>query len=207
MHLVSQVVFNYGLYDNTTRIGEECSFNTLEELKLAIQNGKDYYKTPYKLNVSRTVQIIDTDNTTNRFGITTTPVILGKENVSLIVADKLMYPNDVRMMLMEKYGSLLNLNDCIGNEVKPVFFGGVNKETKVGLRKSTRLGINNINLNDSSVGNPTRYNLYHVNCHYLNNKDIVMNTNMKQIWPINTGIMPLELSQLLAKKKEKIYEG
>ena len=51
MHLVSQVVFNYGLYDNTTRIGEECSFNTLEELKLAIQNGKDYYKTPYKLNV------------------------------------------------------------------------------------------------------------------------------------------------------------
>lgn len=201
MHLVLQVIFDYtigkGFYDGT--------FTGITELRNAIkQNCKDAH-TP--LTVTRTVQIIDTDNTTNRFGITTTPVILGKENVSLIVADKLMYPNDVRMMLMEKYGSLLNLNNCIGNEVKPVFFGGVNKETKLGLRKNTRLGINNINLNDSSVGNPTRYNLYHVNCRYLNNKDIVINTNMKQIWPINTGIMPLELSQLLAKKKEKIYEG
>lgn len=202
MHLVSKVIFTYIIHDNNGGIGD--SFNTLQELKNIIKSAE--YTTPFQINIQRQINIHDTDAGKSGWYNNKESKIMG-EHVNIIVADKLLYPNDVRTMLMEKYGSLLNFDNCISTDVKPVLFSGVDKETKFGLRKNMRSGMNSIDLSDSAIGNPTKYNLYHVHCRYLDNKDIVMNKNMEQIWPAKTGVMPLELSQLLARKTEKIYEG
>lgn len=203
MHLVSKVIFTYIIHDNNSGIGD--SFNTLQELKNIIKSAE--YTTPFQIDIQRQINICDTDARDKVFIHNKDTAFIYDQNVNIIVADKLMYPNDVRMILMEKYGSILNLNNCISTDVKPVLFSGVDKETKFGLRKNMRSGMNSIDLSDSAIGNPTKYNLYHVHCRYLDNKDIVMNKNMEQIWPAKTGVMPLELSQLLARKTEKIYEG
>ena len=188
MHLVSKVIFTYSIHTNLAGLGD--SFNTLQELKNIIKSAE--YTTPFQINIQRQINIHDTDAGKSGWYNNKESKIMG-EHVNIIVADKLLYPNDVRTMLMEKYGSLLNFDNCIGTEVKPVFFGGVSKQEKYGLR-------------DSKTGMPTHYTLRSVYCRYLNDQDIVMNKKMEQIWPAKTGIMPLELSQLLAKKKEKIYE-
>lgn len=201
MNFVLHVIFEYDLKDHITASGEHTSFKTLSELKNEIKNGKDYYKMPYELRVLRTVQVVDKmpTNMNNLFGIKTIspaqykPVVIGQQEVNLIVADKLMYPNDVRTMLMEKYGSLLNFDNCIGTEVKPVFFGGVSKQEQYGLR-------------DSKTGAPTTYTLRTVNCRYLNDQDIVMNTNFEQIWPIKSHNIPHALAELLARKTERVFE-
>ena len=213
MNLVSQVIFTYHINDPHTGIGETSTFNTIDELKNVIKAGKDYFKTPYNLTVERSVQIMDQEAPKDKFGDVLHfsiskihPVTLGGEKINLIVADTLMYPKDVREILTKQYGTILDFDKIQKwDEIQPVYFGTVNKETKLGLRKNTRLGMNSIDLSDSAVGNPTRYNLYRVNCRYLNNKDIVVDEHLNQIWPEKTDKMLVSLVELLSKTKEIIH--
>lgn len=199
MHFVQQVVFDYTITDGFwARNG---SIENIDELQKAVVDGfKGGMET---LSVQGKSQIVDTDKKEKATGIEQFLVdkqikpiaILSKENVDLIVADKLMYPRDVREMLKQKYGSTLDFDKTKYDENKPVFFRGVSERTQYGLR-------------DSKTGAPTQYTLRSVDCYPLVEKcDIVVDKDLHQIWPENEnkGNVPVALTKLLAKQKEKIY--
>lgn len=201
MHLVQQVVFDYTIHH---KIGINCgNFESIDELRTAVQNS--FRGGMEIVTVSGVCQIIDTDKKeeatgVEKFFINKKPkphTILSQDSIDFIVADKLMYPRDIREMLTQQYGSTFDFDKTKYDENKPVFFRGVSERTQYGLRNPKN-------------GAPTQYTLRNVHCHPLSeNRDIVVDKNLGQIWPENEnkGKIPVALTKLLTKQKEKIYEG
>jgi len=202
MDLSLRVIFTYDINDRHTGTGEGTSFVTIDELKTAIKNGRDYYQTPYRLNIGRSVLIIDNDALKpsdsviekipgNYHGAPVHPVVVGREGVNFIVSDKVFYPRDVRKKLVQKYGNVLDF-DAKNQwaETQPVYFSGVVEHTKY----------------DSKNGTAKLYTSRSVNCRALNDQDIVVDTNLNQIWPIKTNKTPTILTELLSKTKEEIKQ-
>ena len=196
------IIFTYDIKDRNTHTGESGSFNTIDDLKLAIKNSRDYFQMPYMLNVTRTVQVVvpDLPKETDKSGIISVssayphPHVLKRDGFDFIVSDKLTYPKDVREILTKKYGNVLDFDyQRKWDEKQPVFLDGFIENTQYGLR-------------DSRTGAPTQYTLCAVVCYPLTDKHIVMDSNLNQIWPIKTGTMPKALTQLLAKTKEEIHQ-
>ena len=195
------VIFTYNISDRNTRTGETGSFNKIDDLRLAIKNGRDYFQMPYKLNVTRTVQIVEPDlPKENKHGITSVsydqphPHVLKREGFDFIVFDKLTYPKDVREILTNKYGNVLDFDyQRKWDEKQPVFLDGFIENTQYGLR-------------DSRTGAPTQYTLCTVVCYPLTDKHIVMDSNLNQIWPTKTGTMPKVLTELLSKNAIEIIQ-
>ena len=195
------VILTYDIHDKITHMGESSSFNTIDDLKLVIKNARDYFNMPYKLNVTRAVQILHTDlPKEDKSGIIEMspaqphPHILKREGFDFIVSDKLTYPRDVRETLIKKYGSTLGFdNERKWDENKPVFMDGIIENTRYGLR-------------DSKTGAPTQYTMRDVVCYPLTDKHIVMDGNLNQIWPEKTGKTPTVLTELLMKNAIKIIQ-
>lgn len=205
MNLEMRIVFTYNIDDHHNGIGEGTSFATIDEVKKILRMSRDYYQTPYHLNIGRSVQISDADALKhqasvpqqffgNYRGAPLQSVTVGSEGIDLIVTDKLIYPQDVRKMLTTKYGDVLDFDtNKKWNEKQPVYFSGVTSNTQYGLR-------------DSKTGAPTSYTIHSVNCRELSDTDIVINTNMNQIWPIKTNKMPTLLTELLARTTQNITQ-
>ena len=201
MSLELSAVFSYAISDHKNRIGETSDFNNVNDLKTVIQNGRDYFQMPYKLNVTRAVKIIDPDSPNkNKSGIITEsfvfphPITLKREGFDFIVSDKLTYPRDVRKILTKKYGGFLDF-DCQRqwNEKEPVFLDGILEEPRYGLR-------------NPHTGASTQYVIRRVVCYPLGDKHIVIDGNLNQIYPEKTGKMPDVLKELLANDPIKIIQ-
>ena len=200
MNLVLNVVFIYNITNNNLGIGEVGQITTIDELKTVIKNGKDYFKMPYMLSVKRDVQIFDKDVSDNDKSKISSfskanihPISVGTEHINMIVTNELMYPQDVRAILHQKYKGTLDFDsNNKWNEKEPVYFSGVTENTKYGLC-------------NSKTGTPSQYTLRSVNCRHLNSKDIVVDEHLNQIWPKNTKKIPVALTQLLARTKEIIH--
>lgn len=195
------VIFTYDIRDKNIHMGESSSFNTTDDLKLAIRNGRDYFQMPYKLNITRTVQIVDTDlQKENGHGIIGVsydqphPHVLKRDGFDFIVSDKLIYPRDVRMILQKKYNSTIDFDtNRKWDEKQPVFLDGIIENHRYGLR-------------DSRTGAPTQYTMRSVVCYPLTDKHIVMDSNLNQIYPEQTGKMPTVLTELLSKNAIEIIQ-
>lgn len=210
MHLVKQVVFTYRItgYFNCDRD----TFQTMRDLRRDVQEllGDG----PATLTVMRTVQITDTDTSAQSDVITRLfnsnrnqefkTVNIAEEEVSVIVVRKLWYPQDVRNFLIEKYGNTLDFDKTRWKENIPVIFYDVSKVEIYGLRKSNP-GAKPYS--DATVGNPTKYNLRSVNCRAVKSNDVIVDADLKQIWPVETNKTPVELAKLVRRKTQKIYEG
>ena len=191
--------FAYNICDCITNTGESDFFNKIDDLKLAIKNGRDYFKMPYKLSVTRTVQITEPDlPNKNEHNIICVPYIqlsphiLKREGFDFIVSNKLIFPNDVREALTKKYGSTLNFDTNKQlDEKQPVFLGGVIGKRRYGMR-------------DSRTGAQTQ--MRKVVYYPLTDKHVVIDENLNQIYPEKTGKMPSVLTELLSKKVIEIIQ-
>ncbi len=174
------IIFAYNIHDCITDSGESGFFDTIDDLKLTIKNGRDYFKMPYKLRVTRTVKIVDLDldNEHNIISVPYTqirPHILKLECCDFIVSDKLTYPRDVREILTKKYGNTLNFDTRRQwDEKQPVFLDGVTMRDVV--------------------------------CYPLTNKNIIIDENLNKIYPKKTGKTPSVLTELLSKQAIEIIQ-
>ncbi len=183
MHLVSKVVFDYNIV-NGDFLGDK-NLSSLEDLKNAIKKNTTYEK-PFLVRINRIVKIMDTDSPILHDGNPFSVMIQDKfktvqfddEHFDFTVVDKLTYQPDVRKMLIQKYGSTLNLEGKKLTDNIPVLYFGV---------------IENNNF---------RY----VNCRSLTPKDIVLNKDFHQIWPIKSKRPLLALEKFLRKTKETIRQ-
>ena len=195
------VIFTYDIHDRNNRIGEANAFDTIDDLKLAIKNGRDYFQMPYKLNVTRAVQIVDADlPKENKHGIISIssdqphPHVLKRDGFDFIVSDKLIYPRDVRTILRKKYNNTIDFDtNRKWDEKQPVFLDGIIENTQYGLC-------------DSRTGAPTQYTMRSVVCYPLTDKHIVIDNNLNQIWPTKTGKTPTVLTELLSKNAIEIIQ-
>lgn len=198
MNLVHKVTFNYTITPAQlgcfvyTQNGEVPSLKDLQKVIKSVKNDL-----PFMVCIERKVNIINKDEPipkemhtlASRLGGTDeyTTVHL-KEHFNFIVADNLMYTNDVRKILEKQYGNTLDLDNKRLIEEDPVFYSGVVQDHHVGLRDKN--------------GNPTTQTLRWVICRNLQPNDIVLNRNLREIWPNKTNKVPSELREMLAKTKE-----
>lgn len=197
MHLVSKIVFDYNIVNGDFVGGKNLS--SLEDLKSTISKNKTYEK-PFIVRINRIVKIMDTDSPILHDGNPFSVMIQDKfktvqfddEHFDFIVMDKLMYQPGVRKMLIKKYGSTLNLENKKLIDTIPVLFFGVIEDTHYGLK-----GTN---------GNPTTQTVRYVNCRHLTPKDIVLNKDFHQIWPIKSKRPLLVLEKFLHRTKENIHQ-
>lgn len=193
MHLVLQVIFDYKI--KSPALNNYGKYTTKNELYQAIKATIN----PYELIITRDVQVVDTDNKTKKDGIYVfgtekqKNTKIASESIKFVIADKLLYPNDIRKILTQKYGNVLDFDNQKWNEDIPVLYSGVTKEERVGLKKPRTSGS-------------THCTLRHVNCRPLTLNDIVINKNLNQIWPKETNVYPEALRAFLARKKERIYQ-
>jgi len=202
MHLVSQIIFNYEI---DRKIGtHKGEFSTITELKEVIN--KTFRDQMIRVIVERVVQIIDTDDVVYPDGISRfhtlknkqsqqyRTVVVGQEQFKFYIVDKIMYPRDVREILNKKYGSTLDFDAKELNEKQPICDFYVSERTQYGLR-------------NPKTGAPTQYTLRSVHCCTAGKDKIFVDRDLNQIYPQVTKQPPKELVDLLAKTKEKIYEG
>ena len=113
------------------------------------------------------------------------------DEYTILVGDKLIYPNDVATFLIDQYKNTFNFN-LSDTEHKPVMLDGVHEQIIVGTRK------NGVLMPDQKIRS--------AQWHYLTNADIfVERETLNQIWPVETGRPPVGLVELLNKKTEKVY--
>lgn len=105
------------------------------------------------------------------------------------VAVKLLYPNDIRKILKDNYGNVLDFERRCADDNVPMWFDGVRQES--------------IPMIDES-GRPYSRFEYRFCGWHLNQKDIVTDKNLHQIWPVKTNEYPTRLVELLNKSNEKI---
>ena len=176
--------------------GEEKDIKSIYDLKNYIYCQGLGRKVSYALNVSRQVYFLANDNGNYHMlqkcngekGVKQ-DIITG--NFTFIVADKLTYFEDLQKYLSEEALGA-NCQDVVlknfawFNMKQPIFFTG-------------RYEYNGSLLPDASVKDRPLV------CRPLTDKDIVLNKNLKQIFPKETCRTPTELVQLFRKTTEKIY--
>lgn len=152
---------------------------------------------PHTAEVIRTVNIIDL-NKSAKNSFFTKKAIDGHPIVSSLDGGKfsfiypnLVYADDIKKYLMEQYGSTFDFrpsNDFTG---VPMIFDII-EHSSVGLR-------------NPKTGMPTYQKWHSVLWRALTDKEVVVDKNMNQLWPANTGKPPVELVNLLKKRTEKIH--
>ena len=206
MNLVSEVIFKYKIEPvQLVRIAESGRFSTVEELQQAIQESR--FNKPNKtlqVSVQRIVEIKDMDAPIARtdFPSINDCILGGKDkretvrfkdsrwNTSFFVADKLMYPSDVRKLLQEQGHDpeLLNHNQLRLNT--PVIYWGIEENSKTGLIVK---------------GRKTNQIFHRVSCRNLTNDDIVAHKDLRLEWPAGEYTRLISfLKAMLAQKEEVI---
>ena len=197
MRLVSKVIFDYNIVNGDFAGSKNIS--SLEGLKTAINKNITYEK-PFLVRINRIVKIMDMDSRIqfdgNPFCFVNDDkfktVKFDDEHFDFIVVDKLIYPHDVQAILMKKYSSTLNLENKKLIDNIPVLFFGVVETGHYGLKDKD--------------GNQTIQTIRYLNCRSLTPKDIVLNKDLYQIWPIKSKRPLLALEKFLHRTKEKIYQ-
>lgn len=203
MHLVSQVVFNYDI--KISLFHKTGNFSGINELQNAVN---EYYTNNdfQSLRIWRTVQIIDKDEPIRPAGMSAfkfytdkqsvkqyKTIELDKEVLSMHICQKIMYPRDIRKILKQRYGSVLDLDSQNLDAKLPVCDFYVSEQKQYGLR-------------NPKTGAPTEHVLRHVCCRRANSNDLIVDKNLNQIWPTKTKQPPKELLEFLARNTEKVYE-
>ena len=131
--------------------------------------------------------IFDCQTKTNASGDTF--IAFTPEKITFTVATKLIYPHDVRELLMKKYNSVFNFNNISLDKNTPVKNFYVSEKNSVGLK------------------NPDTSDIYFnwVICEQCGPTDVVVDKNLNQIWPKTTGTFPQTLLRLLSKTTEKVH--
>lgn len=200
MNLVYEVIFNCKI--TPAQSGDfffypKQDVPSLKDLLAAVKSVKS--KLPFTVYVERKVNVIDKDEPIPKELYTLASRIGGtdeyrtvhhNEHFNFIVADKLIYPHDVRKLLKKQYGSTLDLDKQRLTEDTPVLYSGIVQKHQVGLKDKN--------------GNPTTYTLKWVLCRNLHNQDIVVDRKLHQIWPDKTKEVPSELLEIFAKIKENV---
>ena len=177
MNFVSQVIFDYTAKKGNIKYSGE--FSNVDNLIHTLHNS--LYAKSFELVLTRTVQVVDMYSNGK-------PIVLGKENLNMIVVDKLTYPNDILSLLKQEYGDTFGFKEMNFAENKPVYFSGV--------LESEELGPKNPN-----TGDPTTYIRRYIKCRQLTESDIVVNKNLCDI---KTGKMPNVLTDFLSRTTEVI---
>ena len=187
MNLMSKVVFEYNIVAG--RISETASFKDLDELKQIIKGAP--YQKPFTLHILRNVKIIDNDLrlVEKRIPWFVDPehkdasirAEIECEHLDLIVMDKLIYPDELRKNVAKKYANITGLDFPTRFEREPV---------------------KNFQIVEKYKGEKLSRFLYFSP---LMPRDIVVDANLKQIWPEKTDVAPSALTNLLAKTKEIIH--
>ncbi|MBO7643146.1 MAG: hypothetical protein J6S74_03390 [Alphaproteobacteria bacterium] len=198
MHLVSEVIFDYSIRETDSMFARGDKFKTLQELQKAIKDA-DTQK-PLTVHITRTVKIMDTDDVIAEHLNPAWPLPLDKyrtvkfdgEHFIFIVADKLIYPYEVRNLLKQEYGDVLDLENKRLNDDVPVLYSGVTEHRQYGLK--------------DEQGRPTIQTLRYVNCRNLTDKDIVLDKNFCPVWPIKSKKPSLALERFLHRTKEIVHQ-
>jgi hypothetical protein len=144
---------------------------------------------PYSIDIIRRVIVFDRDKKTNGIIYSPNGVNVADEKLNLVVANKLIYPKDVRKILKKEYNSTLDMDTQKLDEKIPV------KRFNVSEQNMTGMVVN---------GMETHYTFYNFHCEQLTINDIVIDKNLNQIWPIKTGAAPYNLTEMLSRTKEII---
>ena len=172
-------------------------FSTLPDLQRAVNSFRSDF---FTLQVSRIVKIVDRDSKKTPNGMSQFFIPQGKqyetvaftpEKITFTVATKLMYPHDVRKLLMKKYNSVFNFNNISLDENIPVKDFYVSEQNSFGLK------------------NPDTSDIYFnwVICEQCGPTNFVVDKRLRQTWPQTTPdiLFPQELLKLLSKKTEKVH--
>ena len=196
MNLESCVVFEYSMVRGY--LTESKHFKTLSELQCAIEKFKADL---FTLTVSRIVMIIDKDSKKEPDGIERTfipntpeykTVAFPPETITFSVTQKLMYPDDVRKLLVQKYNCVFDFDNTRREENIPVRSFHANEHSSIGLR-------------DKQTGAPSNISWLTITCDQCRPTDIVIDKNLHQIWPETTGTFPQTLLRLLSKTTQKVH--
>ena len=181
MMLEYQIVFDFYLLPvgGPYPIGQH--FNKLDDVKYFINTNKNSTRMPtYQFDATRKVQIIDTTvakteqdendivifghQKENQEGITT----VKKDTLTFYVMDKLLYPQDVQILL-HNHGMTFKAENM--DNSKPVLFKGFSERTSIGLY-------------NEKTHQPSVFKFKSPIIKQLSNKDIVIDSvNFHQIYP------------------------
>ena len=196
MHLVSEVIFDYSIRETDSMFARGDKFKTLQELQKAIKDADT--QNPLTVRITRTVKIMDTDDVIAEHLNPAWPLPLDKyrtvkfdgEHLEFIVADKLIYPYEVRNLLKQEYGGVLDLESKKLNDRVPVLYSGVTEHSQYGLK--------------DDQGRPTIQRFRYVKCRNLTDRDIVLNKQFQQIWPLHTTSAALQ--HFLSRTIETVHQ-
>ena len=126
MNLESKVIFTCKIYQKTSMYEATFlrKFKTLEELKDIIKENC-ISEIPYSLDITRSIIVFDHDVKSK--WIDDKFINVADEKLTFIVADKLMYPRDIREYSIKKYGGVFNnFEQSVKDEKLPMKFSVYN---------------------------------------------------------------------------------
>jgi len=186
MNLESKVIFKCDIHNVFTFSHE---FKNLDELRTIIQ-GQCVSEIPYSIDIIRRVIVFDRDKKTNGIIYSPNGVNVADEKLNLVMANKLIYPKDVRKILKKEYNSTFDLSEYKLDEKVPVKSFNVSEKDVKGA---------------AGYSWQTLYTLHNVSCEQLQPNDIVIDRNLNQIWLKKTGKVPTALTEMLSHTKEIIH--
>lgn len=134
----------------------------------------------FELGLTRTFFIQKADKSTD-------PKIIDSENLNIIVMDKLIYPKQVRELLIKKYNDTFDFDELNLPVYHPVYFGGVLEREELGP----------INPN---TGDKTTYTRRYVQCRSLKEGDIVVDKHLHRMWREKTHFIPADVIQFFSER-------
>ena len=176
------LVVEFSVNESCGAMSPETPFKTVEDLRNYVSSQKE--ELMYSLEVNRSCYVSDKDLPTRK------PEKHHGGHFQFFVSDKLIYPQDVQRYL-QKNSVTKSLRIDNADKIKqdtPVLFREL-----VFYPMDTRSQIPQKKRNNSFEIRP------------LTEQDVVVDKNLNQIWPKNTGEAPVGLVELLAKQTEKVY--
>ncbi len=182
MEIKTHVYFNVK-YAEPKNYGQGQSINNIDDLKNYIYCQRLGDKVLYTLKIIRTVQVVADNNYPGQ----TMPT----DTFTFVVADRLMYLDDliayVKKNATGKECQDVNFKNFAQYRYdNPIFFTG-------------KYEYNGSFLPDAPVAKRP------LSCRPITAKDIVVDKNLNQIWPVKTGKPPVGLVELLNKKTENVH--
>lgn len=177
-------------------VGHDNILNIDELLEIVKEFGpRD--NSPRRVTISRKNCVVNMDKKNNNISlrykdryIDGHPIIAIETDAKIeLVLPTLMYPNDVVEYLIKKYGRRFNFKPENFDPKTPVFLD-VSEHISVGTRIS-------------EFSMPSYKKWHTVNCKPLSEKDIVVDKNLNQLWPIATGKPPVGLLKLFNQGKRR----
>ncbi len=169
------MVFDYDIKKGA--VSQKGQFTDIFKLPDIVRDVK--YMDSFELGLTRNVFIIKDKKNAK-------PQLLDKENLDIIVMDKMTYPNQVRKSLITKYNDTFDFDELNLQANTPVYFGGVMEREELGPK-------------NPNTGDKTTYTRRYVQCRSLKKNDIVVGRDLKPIYPYKGEYMPDKLFCFLSR--------